>query len=146
MAGGRPTTYNQELAEKVLKELESPRAIKDICDSMDWMPTQSTLYCWQDRHPSFSEGFKKARATSYYKELDHATDSLNEKLRFYTDDKGNNRIDSPSATLAMAALNTKKWLLQKFAPQQFGDKPQQDNAAESFIAQALKDKLNQSDK
>lgn len=147
MPGGHETTYTKEMGDKICRLVAScHKPLSKIVRENDELPHLSTVYKWRDDIPEFSEKLKAAQANNALNAMVEADDFMDERLHYYTDDKGNQRIDSPSATITMAKHNTKKWLLTKLCPEVFGDKPQQDNGASSLIVEALKDKLNQSKK
>lgn len=56
---GRPTLFNDELAERIVERLASGEPLKKICQDED-MPNYMTVLKWQDRHPDF--GMLSARA------------------------------------------------------------------------------------
>jgi hypothetical protein len=50
---GRPSTYNEEAAERVLDRVaETNESLRDIC-KLPGMPKATTLQRWRDTHPEF---------------------------------------------------------------------------------------------
>jgi hypothetical protein len=56
---GRPTLFNQELAERIAERLANGEPLRKICQDED-MPNYMTVLRWQERHPDF--GLLSARA------------------------------------------------------------------------------------
>lgn len=56
---GRPTLFNDEIAERIVERLANGEPLKRICED-ESMPNYSTVLRWQDRHPDF--GMLSARA------------------------------------------------------------------------------------
>lgn len=60
MPAGRPTDYNDELAEAFCVRIAGGRSTMSVCDDDD-MPCQQTIYRWRREKPEFSEKLACAR-------------------------------------------------------------------------------------
>lgn len=67
--GGRPTTYTDELADKIIELMEQrdpdtncPYAVSKI-GKMDGLPCEATIYNWVSKHAKFLEKYTRARET-----------------------------------------------------------------------------------
>ena len=122
MPGGRPTKYSDELAEIICERVATHRhGLKKICAMYHDMPDHTTITLWRIKHKEFSTQYLAAKKSQIDLVIEELDEVMDENLRFYTDEKGNERIDSPSATIAIAKANNKKWFASKLAPQLYGD-------------------------
>lgn len=59
---GRPSTYNEEMAERVLEAFATSRgSLHSAFDSRDDLPDLSTVYRWEEARPEFRERLNRAR-------------------------------------------------------------------------------------
>lgn len=58
---GRPTKYNQVLAETLLNYLIKGESLRTICNRND-MPNKSTVFRWLANNHEFCDQYKAARA------------------------------------------------------------------------------------
>jgi hypothetical protein len=146
MSPGRPSTYTSELAERICDLVAStPVSTTKLCEKYDWMPHVTTLNLWRYKDvDGFSSKYLKAK--SFQSELIvELIDNMHENISYYTDHEGNERIDAPSASLAIAQANNRKWVAARLAPRIYGDKKQteeQSPAATLTKIQALVADLN----
>ena len=52
MAGGRPSTYTEEMGNLICDKLTEGMSLRKLC-LLDEFPTASTVYVWLDRFPEF---------------------------------------------------------------------------------------------
>lgn len=143
MAGGRPTLYTQELADLICERVATHReGLKKICAKFDDMPDETTITLWRIKHHEFSLKYAEAKRIQVDKIVDELDDIMDENLGHYTDPEGNKRIDSPSATIAIAKANNKKWLASKLAPKLYGDNSKEDDKSSgNTLIEKLLEKL-----
>ena len=60
---GRPSTYTQEIADKIIDLIEQGYSERKIAQ-MEGMPGSSTIQNWKDTHPDFLERSARARKKS----------------------------------------------------------------------------------
>lgn len=151
MAGGRPTTYNPEIASIVCQRVATnPVGINRLCKMFDDMPDPTTIFLWRHTHPLFSLQYleaKKFQSELMVEELEE----LLEDVHYYTDDKGQERIDPPSVALVTAKANNRKWVASRLAPKIWGDhkeleQAQATNAVLQSELEALRAKLDAQNK
>ncbi len=125
MPTGRPTDYNQEIADKVCERIAEGASMRTVC-SPDDMPGLSTVFRWLRIFPEFREQY--ARATEERTEamseeiLDIADDGSNDMM---TIQKGNAsyEIENKEVTnRSRLRVDTRKWLMSKMKPKKYGDK------------------------
>ena len=152
MAGGRPTTYTPELGQRICEVIATTRdGLKKLCDKHDYFPDYTTVALWRIRHQEFSHLYFEAKTAQMDIVMEELDEVLDENLIYYSDDKGCERIDSPSATIAIAKANNKKWYASKLAPKMYGDRKeleqvQSENADIKAELQALRAQLAEQNK
>ena len=104
---GRPSNYNELIALVVLEKLAQGWSIKKICQEIDGMPTEHSVWYWIATNKSFYEFYVSARKMGsevWASEiLDISEDSTTDVNRLRL------RID------------TRKWLLSKLQPHKYGE-------------------------
>lgn len=107
MAGGRPSTYTQEIADEICSRLSKGEPLSVIC-SDDHIPSFQTVYNWEKARPEFLEASTRARmiGTHYlaYDSLRVADD--------LTIDPAHKRV----------MVDTRLRLIGKWNARQYGDK------------------------
>lgn len=71
MPAGRPTDYNDELADEICIRVAGGRTVLSICDDED-MPDKATFYRWRIKHPEFRDKLMCARE----ERIDNDADTL----------------------------------------------------------------------
>lgn len=121
MPGGRPSTYTQELADKICEEIALGSSLRTVLTGDD-MPAMSAVFRWLREHEEFREQY--ARATEERTEamsediLDIADDGTNDYMET---DKGT-QYNGDSVQRARLRVDTRKWLMSKMKPKKYGDK------------------------
>lgn len=125
---GRPPLYTPELAERFCRELASGRMQADICRD-EGMPSGTVLWEWRARYPSFAADYARAKlqqcealAAQTLKEADDILLGLEEKT--IEDPSGGVttvRTKSDLYNRARLRVDTRKWLLSKMFPRDYGD-------------------------
>ncbi len=110
MPRGRPTKYNPELADTICERIASGRTLSDVCRDED-MPKRQTVVEWTLKHKDFSDRYADARR----KLLEHWADEVSDIA---------DRDDESQGGVARDRLrvDSRKWLLSKLRPHQYGDR------------------------
>lgn len=106
---GRPSTYTDEMGDKICDLLTQGMSLRKICQS-DEFPNASTVYVWLDRFPSFAERYVRAREA--------ATEDMLEDILAIADDPEIEVQDK------RVRIDTRKWAMGKLKPKKYGDKQQ----------------------
>ena len=81
---------------------------------------------WRRKHPNFNAKYLTAKSFQAELMVEEIDDMLPHEIKTYLDDRGNERIDAPSASLAIAKVNNRKWTAARLAPKRYGDVSQLD--------------------
>lgn len=106
---GRPSTYTEEMGDRICDLLTEGRSLRKICMS-DEFPAASTVYVWLDRFPSFAEKYTRAREA--------ATEDMLEDILEIAD---NTELDAQDKRVR---IDTRKWVMGRLKPKKYGDKQQ----------------------
>ena len=110
MAGGRPSTYSEELASDICAHLMNGLSMMDI-ERLDGMPTRYTIYNWMAKDADFSTRIARAREV----QGDFVFDDIAEIER-----KVLTREIAPDA--ARVLIWSKQWRAARLAQKRYGDR------------------------
>lgn len=135
MAGGRPTIYTTELADKICNLISmSNRGLVHICKE-EGMPSRITVHQWILDNPEFSNKYARAREdqAEFLAEemLSIADDSSGDLDRI--DDFGNRIENKEFINRSKLKVETRKWIASKLKPKSFGDKVQTEHSGSVAI-------------
>ncbi len=141
---GRPTSYTEELADKICEAIATtPLGLSKICAMHDDFPARDTVFEWRYKHKYFSDKYadaKRAQADLLAEELiEIADDGTNDT---YIDEKGNRKTDYDVVARSRLRVDTRKWYVSKLLPKVYGDKQQADVGEDAkSLMQKVIDKL-----
>lgn len=104
---GRPTDYTEELGILICEQIIQGKSLRSICSQED-MPSIPSVYLWISRHKEFSEHYARAKA-------DQAEAMGEDTLEIADKSDGDVQRDK-------LRVDTRKWLMSKFAPKRYGDR------------------------
>lgn len=107
MAGGRPSTYTEEMGNLICDKLTEGMSLRKLC-MLDEFPAASTVYVWLDRFPEFAEKYARAREA--------ATEDMLEEILEIADREG---LDPQEKRVR---IDTRKWAMGKLKPKKYGEK------------------------
>ena len=115
---GRPSTYNQAIADEICERLADGESLRSICRD-ERFPPHSTVRNWVVYDES---GF----AAQYTRARDHGLDLLaDEVLEIADADVGtldNGGKDSGDIAHKRIRFDARRWYLSKLAPKRYGDR------------------------
>lgn len=137
---GRPSTYTQELADKICETIAQGYSMRTVC-SKEGMPAMSTVFKWLRENKEFSEQYTRAteERTEAMSEdiLDIADDGSNDLM---TIQKGNVEytVENKEVTnRSRLRVDTRKWLMAKMKPKKYGDKTDITSGGEAIKFQGV---------
>ena len=140
--GGRPSTYTEEVAVKILTRMMSGESLRNICADAK-MPARSTVHLWiaknEGAEPDGQGGIKPGTGFSdrYARAREvRADDMFDEMLEIADDDKRDwepvrdkesgdivdIKVDGEHIQRARLRVDTRKWQLSKMDPRKYGEK------------------------
>lgn len=153
MAGGRPTIYTPELAERICELVAiNPMGLPRLCSKYSEIPHYDTIKAWRRSRPEFSSKYAEAKqfqAEILAESIEDVCDELD--LCTFVDEHGNKRIDSGLVAQARLKVDSRKWTASKLAPKIYGDRKeleqvQTENADIKAELQALRAQLAEQNK
>jgi hypothetical protein len=126
---GRPTRYSTELAERLCRELATGRTMSDVCRDPG-MPADRTVHDWVAKdYKGFTKIYKQAREAGCYamgdQIIDIADDVSGDLIVRQARDGSFVTVPNPeNIKRAQLRCSSRKWLISKMAPKQFGDRPE----------------------
>jgi len=124
--GGRPSTYNQDIATKLCVRLGMGESLRTICKDDD-MPAQPTVYVWLHKYPEFVEQYTRAREEQAETHADEIVSIADETplVKEIRDKEGNVidiALDSAYIQWQRQRIDARKWNAAKQRPKKYSDK------------------------
>jgi len=143
MAGGRPTTYNPEIAALICERVATTcMGLKKMCDMSPDLPDQSTVNLWRYKHPEFSDQYAVAKlkqADLLAEECLDISDDASKDVKY--DKDGNETCNTEFVQRSRLRIDTRKWLASKLLPKAYGDRKQDDDTPANTLIEKLLEKL-----
>lgn len=109
---GRPTTYDEDIADEICTLIVSGMPVRKICE-MDGMPPEGTVYRWLLKQDGFREQYMRARefqAETHFEDIIEIADG--------DGDPADKRV----------RIDARKWTMSKVAAKKYGDKVQSEHS------------------
>ena len=123
---GRTSTFSQHIANVICIRIAEGESLRKIIKDDD-MPSQSVIYEWLIRHPSFAEQYARAReeqADTLADEIISIADETPETQPVY--DKNGElievKMDNAYIQWQRNRVDARKWTAMKLKPKKYGDK------------------------
>lgn len=123
---GRPTEYNQNMAERICDRLVEWESLRSICLDED-MPAKGTVLKWVARHKEFEDQYTRAKehwVEWLVEEIFEIADDTSKDYIYWIDEDGNEtkRLDSEHIQRSRLRVDTRKWYVWKVKPKKYWDK------------------------
>jgi hypothetical protein len=115
---GRPSSYSTEMADAICKKVSQGQALLHVCEE-DGFPSPSTVFRWLNEREEFRNKYARAREIQIER---MALDALR-----IADDPN----EDPQSR--RVRVDTRKWILSKWAPKKYGDKLEVEQHGEQLI-------------
>lgn len=125
---GRPSKYNLKIAGKICQAVAtSSRSLKRICEDNPKFPGIATIYRWMWATPEFREMYESAKRDQVRVFVDELTDisDIEEMGQIITQRSDGTIIERKimdKIERAKLKIDTRKWLLSKLAPREYGER------------------------
>jgi len=121
---GRPTDYNQKLADLICERVATHEVgLQRLCAMYDDMPDKTTINKWRYKYPEFSTQYARAKISQIELLVDEimeiADDSTKDEI---INDQGVRSCNSEFIARSRLRIDTRKWLAAKLIPRLYGDK------------------------
>lgn len=137
---GRPTLYNADIAKRTCDLIATHTiGIAQIIKMYPDLPCSAIIKEWRKKYPEFDEMHTQAKAMQARLLVEEIDEMIPGDIAYYTDDKGNSRIDAPSANLLIAKINNRKWTAARLAPRIYADRAVIDNTHTIKHEESIKD-------
>ena len=129
--GGRPTSYTEELSDRICAELSDGKSLRTVCLPSD-MPCKATIFSWLRTKPEFLDQYAKAKEESADCLTDEMLDIADDGTNDYTIESNKDgsefvKLNSEHVQRSRLRIETRKWLASKLKPKKYGEKIQQEN-------------------
>jgi hypothetical protein len=119
---GRPTTYTQEVADKICAGLMEGRTLRDVCRD-EGMPAESTVRQWavNPEHEFYAQ-YTRAREIGYHAMADELVEISDDGSNDWMEREGVEVPNGEHMQRSRLRVDTRKWLMSKALPKMYGDK------------------------
>lgn len=124
MAGGRPTKYTPELADRICQLVAThPIGLPRLCKMYDELPSYETINVWRWEKPGFADKYTQAKSRQAEMMVESIEDVAVELLNnAYVDEHGAKKLDGGLVGQARIVVDSRKWMASKLAPKIYGDR------------------------
>lgn len=138
---GRPSIYSAELANEFCARISGvrtgkPRSVVAVCREDEDMPSGDTIFRWLANNKEFSELYTKAKEIQAELHADECREISDDNSRDFQVDEAYDadgnviarkiKSDNTAVNRDNLRVNTRKWLMARFATKKYGDKLQQE--------------------
>jgi hypothetical protein len=124
---GRPSSYSQEIADRICSELAEGKSMRAVCKA-DGMPSMQTVFSWLRTLPTFLEQYTRAKdeaADALVDEmLDIADEATNDWMEVHDKDNPGYRLNGEAINRSRLRVDTRKWIAAKLKPKKYGERVQ----------------------
>ena len=126
----KPSEYSMEIAEQILNRIMEGQMLTKIC-AEDGMPERLTFYRWMGSRPDLANAYARARLAwaDFWARKSGLILSLDGSGDIFLDESGKAIVDHANIQRARLQVDTIKWLVGKYAPRVYGEKPADDAIA-----------------
>jgi len=125
--GGRPTKYNDEIAEEICRTISTTsKGLKTLCKENDHWPCLDTIFEWRLVHKEFSDLYARAkiRQADFLVEecLEIADYARRDTMTIEKDGYEKEVCDYEWINRSRLRVDTRKWVAAKLVPRLYADK------------------------
>ena len=124
--GGRPSSYTDEIADRICEELCDGRSLVDICKPDD-MPNRSTVFRWlaDERYATFRAMYAHAREVQAEYLADEIIEISDDGRNDWMERNGENnegwQTNGEALQRSKLRVDARKWIASKLKPRKYGD-------------------------
>lgn len=127
MAGGRPSKYTPELADKICEQLACGISLRTVCKAED-VPSAATVFSWLRSNPEFLEQYTRAKEESADALIEESLDIADDGTNDWMERNGNDgapigwQLNGEHIQRSRLRIETRKWMASKLKPKKYGDR------------------------
>lgn len=144
--GGRPSVITPELITEICVRISEGESLRAVCRDKA-MPSRSTVARALQEIPEYRAQYAQARELLYQHWAEELLEISDDGTTDYVTKVGRNgheyeAVDQEHIQRSRLRVDTRKWLLSKLMPKQFGDRVQHDHEHEhsGHVTHSLSDK------
>lgn len=132
---GAPTDYTVEYGKQICDLIAlHPISYEKLRALYPDIPSLDTIRKWRLRYPEFAEKYFRVKQFQAELLVEDIENLLPSEIIYYHDKEGNERVDSPSAMMAIAKANNRKWMAARLLPRVYGnEKELEEKTAENEV-------------
>lgn len=122
---GRPTKFNQAIADAICDRLASGLSLRRICRNSA-MPNKATVFRWLAANSEFSDQYARARESQADLLVDEMIDIADQpKIGKKTKRTSDGKLEETTFDMTehrRLQIETRKWVAARMRPKKYGDK------------------------
>lgn len=122
---GRPSEYNQQVAEAICERIADGESLRAICRD-DAMPCKATVFRWLSQHAEFADQYahaREAQADSLFDDvLEIADDARNDWMQRNGEGDVGWTVNGDHIQRSKLRLEARKWMAGKLRPKKYGER------------------------
>ena len=123
---GRPSTYTEQAGLEICQEVADGTSLRQVCLNSK-RPSRPTVYKWLSKYPAFAANYAQAREMLYQSWADEILEISDDSTTDMITKTGRNgstyeAVDQEHIQRSRLRVDSRRWLLSKLLPKQFGDK------------------------
>ena len=124
-SSGRPIAYTSEFAELILSELADGKSLRSICADHPSLPGRSTIRRWiAENKDGFRDKYAHAKEEMLQAWAEDIVHIADESRHDTVETETGEHADTEWINRSRLRVDTRKWLLSKLLPKQYGDRQQ----------------------
>ena len=142
--GGRPSSYTPEMGALICERVAAGQSLRAVCRDPE-LPDRATVYRWTTKNPEFRSQYAQAREILYAHWAEEILEIADDGTTDYQLKVGRNgreyeAVDQEHINRSRLRVDTRKWLLSKLRPGQYGDHITYDVQGEVTVTHDLSDR------
>lgn len=143
---GRPSTYNEAIADIICERLANGESLKAMCEEDD-LPSKSTVFKWLAEQQGFSDKYARAReaqADALFDDiLSIADDGRNDWMERKDAENENMgwRENGEALRRSQLRIDARKWMAGKLRPKKYGEKIEVEHAGRVSLTSMTDEEL-----
>lgn len=140
---GRPTDYNQELADLICERIADGESLRRICSDDD-MPNRATVFRWLAKDKDFSDQYTHAREEQIEAKVDEineiADNGANDWMEVNESGNMGYKLNGEAIQRSRLRIDVIKWQAGKLKPKKYGDRIETHHSG-STITKIIRDDI-----